>query len=537
MSTKLMIPLSDFGTAEAPPEDKELQRLRKKNPVYEEFSPRWNFYLSAYEGGEEFANRNNLFRHARETEQDFHDRCDRIHNMNYCESLVDFFTNFIFAESIDRDGGGNKDWYRDFVKDVNKKKESVDAFMRQVSDDSQIFGMSYILVDSPTLPETDVLTKADEQALGIRPYWVLIKPDEILDWVVDDFGTILYAKRLQNTTEVVSGEQRQFERYTEFYPAETVVTRVDVTDKTRKPIIYPSESYPNDLGMVPIVVARFKRSKRYPFVGLSFLRDFAGNQREVMNLTSLLQEFLYRQCFNMLAKEVDSNIPMREQEDGNMGTSNVIEVPKGAKMPQYLSPPADPAKFIQEERQRIKNEMFLRASQDAINELFNGEKSSGFSQAQSFSKTVPFISSRADMLESVENQLMTLTLLMIGKMWDGKVKYKDRYELTNLTDALTQFQILARDLQITSEDFIKTELKRFVHEFDGKLPVDQQAKIDKQIDEINFTEWVQTQKEALLGTGGNSPGEQQKPKETNTMAEHAKEARSSNTAATVAVKQ
>jgi len=139
------------------------------------------------------------------------------------------------------------------------------------------------------------------------------------------------------------------------------------------------------------------------------------------------------------------------------------------------------------------------------------------------------------MLEAIENQLMSITLMMLGKTWDGKVKYKDRYELTNLTDALTQFQILTRDLQVTSEEFVKTELKRFVHEFDGKLPVELQSQIDKQIDAINFTEWVQIQKEALIG-GGNSPGSQQKSKDTMTTTEHAKEAKVS-TSSTVKVKQ
>jgi hypothetical protein len=94
-------------------------------------------------------------------------------------------------------------------------------------------------------------------------------------------------------------------------------------------------------------------------------------------------------------------------------------------------------------------------------------------------------------------------------------------------------------LQITSEKFIKTELKRFVHEFDGKLPVDVQAEIDKQIDAINFTEWVELQKTALVGKGsseGNSPGEQQKPKDTKTMAEHAKESMKRSPAATNKVK-
>jgi len=259
-------------------------------------------------------------------------------------------------------------------------------------------------------------------------------------------------------------------------------------------------------------------------MGNSFLRDFARSARRILNLTSLLDEFLYRQCFNILAKEVDTSIPLRDQEDGSVGTSNVLEYPKGASAPAYLSPPVEPAKFIQEERQRLANEMFKRAAQDFLNELFNGEKSSGFSQAQSFAKTVPHIAHRADILEKTENALMTLTCKIVGKEWDGKVRYKDRYEITNITDAMTQLLMVFRDLQMPSETFVKEELKRLARELDGKLPQDVMAKILKEIEDMDFAKWQETQKEALVGKS-KSPGDQQKDKSTGTVSEVAAESR------------
>lgn len=508
----------------------EIKRLQFKNHLWEKYSKRWAFYLSAYEGGEEFLTRDNVFKHSRENTEDFDDRLRRIHNMNYCEPLVDFFTNFIFSEAIDRNGASNKDWYDKFILDVNKRGDTIDAFMRTVSDDAQVFGMSYILVDSPSFDPNALPTKLDQQNAGIRPYWCIIRPDEVVDWTQDDFGVYTYAKRL----EVIHRQGSKIEHYTEFYPDKSVISEIDMT-KPGQPMLLPKKVVANPLGVVPLVVTHYKRSKIDPCMGLSFLRDFAGNNREILNLTSLLQEFLYRQAFNILSMEMDSSIPIKDQSDGQIGTSNVLNYPKGAKTPEYLTPPSDPAQFIQDERGRIKNEMFARAAQDALNELFNGEKSSGFSQAQSFSKTVPFISSRADMLELTEVSLMKLTMKWVNKEWDGKIKYKDRYELTNLSDALTQFQILARDLQIDSETFVKSQLKRLMHEFDSKLPPEVVAKMDKEIDDMPFTTWLETQKEALVGVAkpqGNSPGEQQKPKGTGTMAEVAAEGTQGAPAAT-----
>jgi len=526
MSDTLSLPLDAFSQtgSNAPKRDPEIDRLRYCHELWHQYAPRWEFYLSAYNGGEDFATSENLFKHAREAQEDYEERVKRLDNMNYCEPLVSFFTNFIFAESIDRNGGKNEDFYKTFSRDVSKRGETIDDFMRQVSDDAQIYGMTYVLTDAPPLPESEgdalPVSKQYEKEHDVRPYWVLMHPIEITDWTTDDFGRLVYAKRKQASVEMVGAERRSFEVYTEFYPDHYVLSRIDVT-KHEAPELAGQHEILNKLGRVPIEVARFKRSKKHPHIGLSFLCDFAYNNRRILNLNSMLDEFLYRQCFNILAKETDAGIPLREQEEGLIGTSNLMEYPRGTKAPSYITPPVDPAKILQDERGRIITQMYLRASQDTMNELFNGEKSSGFSQAQSFSRTVPFISSRADMLEGVETKLMQTTLEMLGKEWDGKIKYKDRYELTNLTSALTQLQVLVKDFQMgnISPTFVKTQLKRMVHEFDGKLSVEDQTEIEAQIDKMDFKAWAEDQKTAFIGAPKTSPGEQQKPKKDVTLSE------------------
>lgn len=515
----------------------EIDRLRTTHELWRVYAPEWELYLSAYEGGPDFTHENNCFKHVRENQEDFKDRVARLHYLNYCEPLVDFFTNFIFAETIHRDGGKNSDFYQAFIKDVNRRGDTIHDYMKKVSDDMQIFGMSYTLVDTPALPsDVDVspLTKAQEEELGIRPYWILIRPDEITDWVVDDFDNYEYVKRRQFVNKIEDGAILILEKYTEWTADEIVVSYIDVTDPA-KPRLLDPEKHDNQLGMIPLVTVRYKRSKKNPHMGNSFLRDFAYNNREVMNLTSLLQEFLYRQCFNILAKQIDSAIPLKDQEDGVLGTANFLEYPKGAEAPQYLSPPAEPAKFIQEERQRIINEMFKRAAQDTLNELFNGEKRSGFSQAQSFSKSVPFIATRADILERAEHTLMGFTMELVSKEWDGKIAYKDRYELTNLTDKITQLMMMLRDLFLPSQTFAKDQLKRLVHEFDGKIPPELMKKVEDEIDGMDFAAWQEVQKAALIGQPkpqGTSPGAQQKSKQSGTMAEAAAESSQGKSGAT-----
>lgn len=508
----------------------EIDRLRTSHELWRVYAPEWELYLSAYEGGPDFTHERNCYKHARENQEDFKDRVARLHYINYCEPLIDFFTNFIFCETIHRDGGSNNDWYQQFISDVNMKGDDIDAFMKQVSDDIQIFGLTYVLVDTPEIPaEVGELSKADEEAQNIRPYWCAVRPDEVIDWVVDDFDKFEYVKRRQFVNKLIDGAILVLEKYTEWTAEEIVISYIDVTDPA-KPKLLPGSSYPNALGEICLYPIRYRRSKKNPHMGNSFLRDFAYNNREVMNLTSLLQEFLYRQCFNILAKEVDSAIPLKDQEDGVVGIANFLEVPKGAQMPEYISPPVDPAEFIQSERSYIINEMFRRAAQDTLSELMNGEKRSGFSQLQSFGRTVPFIASRADILERAEHDLMALTLKYMGKVWDGKIAYKDRYELTSLNDRLTMTVTMLRDLFLPSPTFAKETFKQIIAESYGKFPSEVLAKIEREIDTMDWEGWQEVQKEALVGLpkappgAGNSPGAQQKSKQTNTSSEAKAEA-------------
>jgi hypothetical protein len=240
-------------------------------------------------------------------------------------------------------------------------------------------------------------------------------------------------------------------------------------------------------------------------MGLSFVRDLAMDNIAVMNLTSLLDEFLYKQCFNILAMEMDTDLPKADQEDGAMGTSNTLLFPKGAKTPLYITPSSEPANKISEERGTIVAEMYRRAAQDTVNELFNGGGSSGFSKAQSFRTTVPRIANRAEILETFEIQMFQLTYEYMGETWDGKIAYKDHYEITNISDALAQMQTLFSELLIPSPTFAKEEMLRMVSLFDGKLAPDVLKQIRNEIKTADMTEWSDLQKLHYLGRAATSP--------------------------------
>jgi len=518
-----MADIVKYTDTSSPSDMDEVKRLRAEHEYYSIYKPQWEFFINSYEGGPDAID-NNIFMHQRENEEAYTDRVKRAHYLNYSALTVDFYTNFIFSDVIDRDGGPDNIEFSEFIKDVDKRGSSIDAFMHEVSNNGRIYGHVFVIVDSPsvTLQKGDVLSEYRAKELGIRPYWCIVPPDEILDWDTDNFGNYNYVKRLQMeiTHDQETGQKQYFELYREWFLNKVVVTRIDVTDNKR-PVIVSKEEFPLPTKQIPIVCITYKKSKKYQCMGNSFLRDIAGTNRSILNITSLIDEFLTRQCFNMLAKEQDSMFPLQNASKGNVSTSNVVYFPKGGKPPQYISPPVAPAKFLQEERTLNVNEIFRQAVQDLRSDLANGEKSSGFSQSLSFSRTVPFISTWAQRLEDAENALLKLTWVFKGKVWKGKIKYKDHYELTNLVDTMTNLLMLFKDLSLPSETFAKAELKRLVKEHDGKLSVEDMTKVMQEIDALDFKEWHD---EVTSGGGGNSPGEQQQTKQTGTMLEVKQEA-------------
>src|SRR5689334_16950258 len=99
----------------------ELKRLESTHIMYELYSSEWDFYQAAYEGGVKLANEQQIFRHPREHEDDWRERVKRAHYHNYCERLVDFFTDFIYHETIDRQAGEGDDFFSTFIQNVDRK--------------------------------------------------------------------------------------------------------------------------------------------------------------------------------------------------------------------------------------------------------------------------------------------------------------------------------------------------------------------------------------------------------------------------------
>lgn len=101
-----------------------------------------------------------------------------------------------------------------------------EVFCRHWFQDAVIDGWCGVLVDHPAVPGDVKLTAADEQALGLRPYWVKVRREQITSWIVEvpDWSAIVKAR--ENGTIIDALRQ---------YAAQAIVRQVVICEPTSVP--------------------------------------------------------------------------------------------------------------------------------------------------------------------------------------------------------------------------------------------------------------------------------------------------------------
>jgi hypothetical protein len=469
--------------------ERELERLYAESQVYAQRKGHWRFLAMAYEGGPAYVTEETLFRHEREHHDSFTQRLKRAHYWNFCAPLNDFVPDHIFRDPPElKPDDSIRAAFTKFEKNVDRMGTSIDQFMRRAAEDARLYGLAWIGIDKPAIdPQRPPLTLQDDMDQGLdAAYWYLVRRPEVLDYEVDQFGSYLYLKRLVPTRRRAGSTWRALDRVIEWTQKDVRVTEIDVTDPKKRKLL-PATTTQHQFGVVPMVPVFNRRSKFRFDEGVSCLEDIAYQNRQVYNQTSILDEFLYRQCFNILVREQDTAIPSKDEGSTEVGTSNLMEIPRGVtNKPFYLTPPIDPAGFIQGERDAVIREMYRQAVQDSVHEIFD----SGEAQRAASSRSIPNIARLADELQVAQVQALRLWAKASNLAWSGKVAYRRDFSITTFMDMVLQLSGIFNNLRVLPPRFVREEWKRVIREFDTRLEPDALVEIDSQIDAISDEDLV-----------------------------------------------
>ncbi len=418
---------------------------------YDDFCDRWQFYLDSYEGGRDYLEAGYLFRHFRENELDYQDRYVRSYYYNFCRTVVDTYISHIFHQSnaIFRSSDGLRDYER-FLANVDGKGNSMHVFMQeQVAPAAQIFGHVHVLVDKPAV-NRQLTSRAEEELLNIRPYLAVIYPENLVDFKLDRKGRFIWA-RIRETALSSDDPFLTKEEEHKWHYRTWTTEQWHLHDEDGDLI----SSGEHKLGKTPIVTVYNVQSKRYPLFGVSALADIAPINRSIYNWCSLNDEFLYRQCFNILAIPQAPGSKIKK-----IGTQNALTFPyDAAKTPFYIYPPVEPGEYLL----KNINDAIVQVYRIAVLGMYELTRTrqvqSGISKAYDFQRANQNIMKKARNLEKAEADIGELWALWGNrKGFRPVVAYPTEFNISNLAEQLkTDFELIKMEL---SQTFTKAVKKR-----------------------------------------------------------------------------
>ncbi len=395
------------------------------NTTYNELKDRWQFYLESYQGGDEYREGSHLTRYVNETDGEYGARLRATPIDNHCRSVVSVYTSFLFRQEPERELGSLQAdlMLEDFLKDADLDGRSLDAFMKEVSIWSSVFGHAFILV---TKPNVGAVTRADELAIGVRPYVSLLTPLVVMDWSWKRNSLGRYTLDMIKYVEDVNGDEQVIKQWT---PEAITTWVVDTQQQT----VNNETVEINGLGIVPAVIAYGNRGP-IRGVGVSDLSDIADHQKKIYNEYSEVEQSIRLNGHPALVKTPDV--------EASAGAGAIVQ------MPDNLDPGLKPYMLnVSTDIGAIYNS--IQNSIDAIDKMANtgavratqSRTLSGVAMETEFSLLNAKLSEKADNLELAEEQLWKLYAQYQGQTWDGEIEYADSFNIRDDMKELQKLQV------------------------------------------------------------------------------------------------
>lgn len=391
------------------------------NVIYNDYKARWQFYLDSYMGGEDYRSGGHLTRYTNESPLEYNARLASTPLDNHCRSVISVYTSFLFRKNPERELDQleySDMMLKDYLKDTDLDGRGIDAFMKEVSIWSNVFGHCWVLLTKPNIGAT---TMADEIALGVRPYANLLTPLTVIDWSWQRSMTGAYTLDYIKYVEDVNGDIQIIKEWTP-----ELINTYEI-DNNRKEVKSVTTEI-NGLGLVPAVICYGNRGPMRG-IGISDLSDIADHQKKIYNELSEVEQSIRLNGHPALVKTPDV--------EASAGAGAIVS------MPDNLDPGLKPYMLtVSTDIASIYNS--IDNSIAAIDKMANTgavratevRTLSGVAMRTEFELLNAKLSEKADNLELAEEQMWKLYCLYQGKTWEGKIEYPGSF---NIQDDSAEF--------------------------------------------------------------------------------------------------
>jgi len=148
---------------------------------YNTMAPRWQLISDVLGGTETMrdAGEEHLPKHMHEPDDVYDERLDTSVFLNMTELTLDFLTGKPFNEPVQllEDVPAA---LVEYAEDIDLQGNNLDHFAQEWFREALAKGFSHVLIETPSDPGGEIRTLEDQRVNNIRPYWVHIKPENLI---------------------------------------------------------------------------------------------------------------------------------------------------------------------------------------------------------------------------------------------------------------------------------------------------------------------------------------------------------------------
>lgn len=189
--------------------DKDPKSPATTSGAYDQMLPRWHVIETLLGGTEAMreAGETYLPRHQEETDKGYQERLASAVLLNMVEQTLDTLSGKPFSEPIKLNEDVPTAIEETILPDVDLQGNNLDVFARQWFREGMAKALCHVLIDMPRpAPREDgqPRTLADDRREGLRPYWVMIKPECLLfarSEVINGVEVLQHVRILEHYTE------------------------------------------------------------------------------------------------------------------------------------------------------------------------------------------------------------------------------------------------------------------------------------------------------------------------------------------------
>lgn len=321
------------------------EKLEATNPEYDLCTGDWKFWFDSLTGGEHFLRQDYVIKHPRENEDPkaFEFRKQFAVYEGFAKNVLKDYVARLFGPGLDiqlynpETTPKSQRPYLDAIQaDADLLGNSLINVLRGAIFKAGGMGMSAIATDVVNGGEAVSIEQALRQ--GARPYIRIFEPQNILDWLFDEYGNLLWVK-----VRELAHLSREWDNYKPTVTPHPVfryfifdrekVTRFEPVDENN----WREESIPHNLGVVPLERLYWELPEPGQMFQPSIVSEIFRTQFLILQAKSGISEIIENQCFSIFV--IASGLGRRKDEEIRYGTKRAIRVPGGEGFPPFFASP------------------------------------------------------------------------------------------------------------------------------------------------------------------------------------------------------